>query len=194
MVTHLEALSQEERQQYLGEVIDFFNSSQTTRAAFDAGRNYHRSRVVLNQPASWLNLDELDERIDLAKQVQDNIRATSPELTNPRDLNAISSFRLNLIQFSTFLCADLENLRTIITDPASGGGLTWYNRIRNVESFVATCTYPLHDCRLCRHVSSSVLSFFVLGLKRRDGRMLLAMIIILSSFLWFYKLILRPLR
>ncbi|KAL2752932.1 hypothetical protein ACRALDRAFT_1072723 [Sodiomyces alcalophilus JCM 7366] len=129
------ALSQDERQQYLGEVIDFFNSSQTTRAAFDAGRNYHRARVVHNQPASWPNLDELDERIELAKQFQDTIRAESSDF---KDSNTLLSFRLNLIQFSTFLCADLENLRTIITDPISSP-IGFYYDIQNVESFVAKC-------------------------------------------------------
>lgn len=93
---------------------------------------------ALNRPPdSWLNEDELEERINLARLVQNKIRSADCHIKD-EDVPRFLSFRMNLLQFSLFLCWDLKSLR----QAAVLAGLDFYNALANIESFVASCTYP----------------------------------------------------
>lgn len=133
------AISLAEIDAYKQEVNDFLDSNKTTRAAFDAGRNFHRARVDTRPPmiSGWPNIDELEDRVRLAKETQDKMRAA--EYVKRADVEALRSFRLNLMHFSVFLCVDVEYLRKTV-EICSGRQL--YDRIRVTEMILANCQCP----------------------------------------------------
>lgn len=82
-------------------------------------------------------VDEIDERVALAREVQQAIR----DLANSQTSEAVAekygrTFRLNLMQFSAFLCVDLEHLRRFVRYHS---GLSFHETIMAVERFLANC-------------------------------------------------------
>lgn len=138
-------LSEEERLAYEADVRAFLDSDTTTRVAIDDGRSFHRARINIARPTTgapspYSIVDEIDERVALAREVQQAIR----DFANSQTSEAVAekygrTFRLSLMQFSAFLCVDLEHLRRSVR---SNPGFYLHGFIMAVERFLANCKCP----------------------------------------------------
>ncbi|KAL2755089.1 hypothetical protein ACRALDRAFT_211730 [Sodiomyces alcalophilus JCM 7366] len=136
MQSMTQGITIEQRRAYHADAEKFLDWPGTTREDLDDGRNYHRARVTINPvPHTWIAPDEIEERVNLARTVQNAIRTARgwPE-DNPFK-ETLHSFRLNLIQFSLFLCGDLEDLRLLSQHNYQNS----YNFLITIEAIVASC-------------------------------------------------------
>ncbi|MBE3041261.1 hypothetical protein IMZ48_01475 [Candidatus Bathyarchaeota archaeon] len=131
-------LSQEERAAYLSNARDFLNTPTTTRAAIESGKDFHTAKIDFSQPvvsAPFYAADELEERVGLAKEFQEAIRREADHYEHNFDLSA---FRLSLIQFSAFLCGDIDHLRYQLQWTSR---CNLFNSLRAIEALLAHCEY-----------------------------------------------------
>ena len=132
-------LSQEERAAYLSNAREFLNSPTMTRAAFQSGKDFHTATIDVSQPVvrhtPFFAADELEERVGLARECQEAIRRERDFFEGNLDLSA---FRLNLIQFSAFLCVDTDNLRHRLQWTSR---CNLFNSVRAIEALLAYCEY-----------------------------------------------------
>lgn len=134
------SLREDEVVAYEREVRGFLSSPTTTRAAVTAGRGFHRAAIKISQPvfgpASSSTRDELQERISLAKQAQQIIRHETEGQSG--DVERLRVFRMNLMQFSAFLCSDLDTLREGVNITS---GAILFRNLEMIESLLAHCKY-----------------------------------------------------
>ena len=90
------------------------------------------ARPPMGQTATTLPVDRLEERMDLARMAQNNIRRA--ELAKEEDIPSFKTFKLNLIQFSWFLVADLGEVRTFVR---LNGSIDLLNSLNSTESWLA---------------------------------------------------------
>lgn len=133
-----------------------FMMHERTQIDYEASLRYHRARATINPPGSGgpsciVPLDELHERIRLARRAQQIIRsATISDAQDETLLETYQNFRLNLMQLSLFLCADLEQLRDTIEDD---NPVLLHRYIMPAEPFIGVCKYPLSWRRLVLFLS-----------------------------------------
>ena len=133
-------LGEEERLEYGADVRAFLDSETTTRVAIDAGRAFHQARVdiarpIVGAPSPYSIVDEIDERVDLARDAQQAIRDEAD--SQGLDAEIYRAFRFNLMQFSAFLCADLQHLRRIVRGFHTGTSI--YNSVIAVDALLGNC-------------------------------------------------------
>lgn len=137
-------LSDDQRAAYLQDAEEFLSSPKTTLVTVGDGRNFHRGPMTLQKPTSTV-LDDLPERLAIARRVQAKIREAAPSVSAAvrkelKLLQNIESFRFNLMQFSAFLYTDIEQLRFALHG-SGGDNLT---SITGIESFLAICKALMH--------------------------------------------------
>lgn len=98
----MEGDSDERRQDLLKAVGRFLDDTTTQPEEISILRRYLDERPDISPVTDILALDELEERLNLSDQIQNQIRQSSPELVE---------WRFNAIQLSSLLIAPLHELR-----------------------------------------------------------------------------------
>ena len=146
VVTWQPGLAAHEYDEYMKEAQSFISSDSTTRVAIDDGLLFHRGDMDIRQPAAYIT--DLEERLELARIVQNKIRAYNP---TPEALGGLKidqdpkTFQLELMHLSVFLFADIKVLRR---EAKQAGGFELASAVATTESFLAICKSPithLHD-------------------------------------------------
>lgn len=110
------ALSEGERQAYLKRVEDFLDSDTTTVEDIASGSDFHDERTQIVSPAFAASVPcsdaELDERIAIAKRIQDAIRSFCDNAKDEEGREYVASFQLNLMGFMAIIVSmDMQELR-----------------------------------------------------------------------------------
>lgn len=114
----------------LDDLLSFFkDGSAKSKAHISA---FLGARPEMSQTATILPIDQLEERMDLARMVQTRIRRA--ELAKKEDLPSFKTFNLNLIQFSWFLVAELAEVRRFVR---LNGSISLLNSLSRLEPWLA---------------------------------------------------------
>ena len=134
-------LPDEDFEAYLSNAQAFLHSPTTTRAAIESGQHFHLAAVEFSQPAvgpaPFCAADELKERIDLAAKAQQAIRNAADNVEGS-SAGFCRGFQLSLVQFSAFLCGDIDDLRYHVRWSSKIG---LYNSLRSIEAILGHCQY-----------------------------------------------------
>lgn len=154
---------------YLKEVQFFLESDKVTRVNIDSGRAFHAARVDMREPGKLTN--DLKERIQLAKDAQDNLRILAERYPPGfgRAAKIDKEFRLNKMQLALILFGDLDALKENL--PMLGGTDLLQVRVATgilaAEAFLGICTsgtrssLPLIQHAICSHELRKMLTFEV---------------------------------
>lgn len=86
-----------------------------------------------------LLIDNLEERLEAARRVQNLIRQALPiqlPIMNKVANQNVENFRMELIHLSAFLFADMRHVRSVVRDPRHS---TVFESVMTMEAFLGIC-------------------------------------------------------
>jgi hypothetical protein len=137
-------LSAHDYEDYMKEAQRFVSSDSTTRVAINDGLSFHCEHMDIRQPAAYVT--DLEERLELARTVQNKIRASG---TTPEALGGLKidqdpkDFQLELMHLAVFLYADIAVLRY---EAKQASGLELAAAVSTTESFLGICKFQAWPC------------------------------------------------